>query len=207
MDSPTRMPPLATTRLLIREYREADLPALHRILDIEPAEEHGEVSPPLTDRRRRLEWAMGQTNLLATLYQPPYGDRAVTLRESGEVIGACGLVPALIMSGRFPALRVLGSSLHPEFTQTEIGLFWHIARAHRNHGYATEAAAALVAYAFRSLHVQRVVAQTTHDNLASQAVMRHLGMTVALNPLPEPSWLQVVGVLANPEAGSATSPA
>lgn len=38
---------------------------------------------------------------------------------------------------------------------------------------------------------------TEYDNLASQAVMRKLGMRLERNPLLEPRWLQVVGILEN----------
>jgi hypothetical protein len=33
--------------------------------------------------------------------------------------------------------------------------------------------------------------------MASQGVMRKVGMTITRNPLPEPPWLQLVGVLEN----------
>jgi RimJ/RimL family protein N-acetyltransferase len=67
--------------------------------------------------------------------------------------------------------------------------------AHRRRGYAREAARALIDHAFDQLRLRRVVATTSHDNTASQAVMRSLGMRIEHNPLPEPAWFQVVGVL------------
>ena len=45
--------------------------------------------------------------------------------------------------------------------------------------------------------LQRIVATTTYDNTASIGVMRRLGMTIERNPLPEPIFMQVVGVLEN----------
>jgi hypothetical protein len=36
---------------------------------------------------------------------------------------------------------------------------------------------------------------TEHSNSASQAVMQRLGMRMRANPLPEPIWLQIVGIL------------
>lgn len=74
-------------------------------------------------------------------------------------------------------------------------------------GYAAEAAGALVRYALGEMHAARVVATTTRDNVASMAVMRRLGMTIEENPLPEPPWLQVVGVLAAPGASRPSAPA
>jgi len=55
----------------------------------------------------------------------------------------------------------------------------------------------LIEHAFAELRLKRIIATTAHDNLASQAVMRKLGMRLACNPLPDPPWLQVVGVLEN----------
>ena len=52
----------------------------------------------------------------------------------------------------------------------------------------------MIDYAFGELRLWRILATTQYDNLASQAVMRKLGMTVTRNPLPEPAWMQVVGV-------------
>ncbi|MGH2520966.1 MAG: GNAT family N-acetyltransferase, partial [Anaerolineales bacterium] len=64
-------------------------------------------------------------------------------------------------------------------------------------GYATEAARALIGYAFRELNLRRIVATTDYTNEASIAVMRRLGMRIEKNPYPEPEWFQVVGVLEN----------
>jgi hypothetical protein len=46
-----------------------------------------------------------------------------------------------------------------------------------------------------AVNAKRLIATTEHANVASQAVMRRLGMRLLMNPHPEPSWLQVVGVL------------
>jgi RimJ/RimL family protein N-acetyltransferase len=79
----------------------------------------------------------------------------------------------------------------------EFGLFYAISPAQQRHGYATEAAQALVEYAFRQLHVKRVVATTDYANVGSIGVMRKLGMRIEKNPLATPPWLQIVGVLEN----------
>lgn len=50
--------------------------------------------------------------------------------------------------------------------------------------------------------MQRVVATTERANVASQRVMQKLGMKVMINPLADPFWFEVVGVLENP-SGSA----
>ena len=76
-----------------------------------------------------------------------------------------------------------------------VGMYWMLDPAHRGNGYATEAAAALIAYGFGEMRLQRIVATTEHTNTASQAVMSRLGMRLDRNPEPEPPWFQVVGML------------
>jgi RimJ/RimL family protein N-acetyltransferase len=194
-DSPTRMPTLRTDRLLIRELQPDDLEPMYQILDVDEAE--GQAPPSIDERRKWLEWNIASANLLASLDQPPYGDRAIVLQSTGEVIGACGLTPAMVLSGRFPALQALGVMPSQNAAYPEVGLFWHVGRAFRGRGYATEAGAALIQYAFGTMHLQRIVATTEYDNLASQRVMEHLGMTIERNPAEDPPWVQIVATLAN----------
>ncbi len=189
-----QMPLLTTPRLLIRRFERSDLEAVHRILDLEADE-----GLTLEERGAWLEWSVRNYDALERLYQPPYGDRAVVLRASGELIGAVGLVPSYNFFAQIPGL---GPDPLPQtlarFSQPEVGLYWTIARAHRNQGYASEAARALIDFAFTELSLMRIVATTSYDNLASQAVMRRLGMRVERNPFAEPPFLQVVGMLKNP---------
>jgi len=58
----------------------------------------------------------------------------------------------------------------------EIELLWAIRSDRWGRGLATEGAAAAVRAAFEELEVDDVVAFTLHDNAASRAVMRKLGM-------------------------------
>src|SRR5690606_36050384 len=96
-DMQLHLPDLATPRLLIRRLRMDDLADIHRILDLE--------APDGGSRDQRsawLEWTVRNYDALELLYQPPYGERAVTLRESGELIGAVGLVPDLNFFAQIP---------------------------------------------------------------------------------------------------------
>lgn len=56
----------------------------------------------------------------------------------------------------------------------EVG--WRLARPFWGHGYATEAALAWIDYGFRELCEPEIVSITVPENIASQAVMRRLGM-------------------------------
>jgi RimJ/RimL family protein N-acetyltransferase len=79
----------------------------------------------------------------------------------------------------------------------EFGLFYAVSPSQQRQGYASEAAQALVDYAFQHLDLKRVIATTDFGNHASMGVMRKLGMRIEKNPLAEPPWLQVVGVVEN----------
>jgi RimJ/RimL family protein N-acetyltransferase len=177
---------LETTRLLIRAFGTADLDAYARLLSTSfdpPAGPHS-----LRDRLAYYE--LGE-RVLAELHQPPYGDRAVVLKETRQLIGAVGFVPSLGPFGRLP---FFGGVAQAKFTP-EVGLFWAVAPEHRRKGFATEAGRALVGYAFDELSLRRVVATTEYDNTASAAVMRRIGMTIQHNPRSTPHWFQVVGIL------------
>ena len=168
-----RTPALTTARLQIREFEPDDLHAVHQLL-----------GQDLVDRRRWLEWTTLAYEQLAKLNQPPYGDRAMVLRDSGQLVGACGFAPCL---GPFDP----GDRLY----RPEIGLFWTVSPAHQRQGYATEAGRALVRYAFDVLKLRRIIATTDYANAASISVMRKLGMRLERNPSSEPAWLQMLGVL------------
>jgi [ribosomal protein S5]-alanine N-acetyltransferase len=191
------LPPLETTRLVIRPFSPDDLDAAHRLLDVECADvDFGTAgTQSRAERERWLTWTVLNYEELAKLFQPPYGDRAVVLKQSGAMIGSIGLVPCLAAFGLLPGFAPSRSDAPSRATSAEVGLFYAISRAHQGQGYATEAARALADFAFQKLELGRLVATTTYDNTASMAVMRKLGMRIEQNPFPEPPWLQVVGVL------------
>ena len=124
------------------------------------------------------------------LRQPPLFDRAITLKADGRFLGSVGFVPCIAPLGEIP-----GFGGKPTKNQLELGLYLGHASQRTRHGYASEAARAMVDFAFESLGMGRIVALTEHTNVASIAVMRSLGMRVERNPLDEPSWFQTVGVL------------
>jgi RimJ/RimL family protein N-acetyltransferase len=193
------MPPLETDRLIIRPFALGDLEAAHRILDVDLAAANTGTAGAQTLERRRswLEWSVLNYEHLAWMYQPPYGDRAVALKATGELIGAAGFVPAMGPFGLLPSLRAGEDLATARLHVPEFGLYWEIAPAHQRRGYATEAARALIDYAFTRLNLKRIVATTSDDNAASIAVMRKAGMRIERNPEPEPEWFQVVGILEN----------
>jgi [ribosomal protein S5]-alanine N-acetyltransferase len=195
----TRMPPLETARLMIRPFVMADLETLHQILDVELSEaDFGtEGTQSLDERREWLEWAILNYEQLAKMYQPPYGDRAIVLKQTGQLIGAIGYVPCMMPFGQLPALAAGLDQATRQLATCELGLYYALTPAHQRQGYTSEAAAAMVEYAFQNIGLRRLVATTTYDNAGSMGVMRKLGMQIERNPFPDPPWLQVVGILEN----------
>ena len=89
---------------------------------------------------------------------------AVTLRDSGTLIGGCGVDLEPSKGRQF----VLGYCL--------AAAYWGV-------GYGTEAVARLVAFGFGELRATRIVAYVFRDNLASQALLRRLGFAnIGLRP-------------------------
>jgi len=193
------MPVLETPRLLIRPFGMDDLADVQRLFDVEIEAQvlRTEKTNSLEERREWLQWSVLNDRQLAKLNQPPYGDRAVVLKGTGELIGSCGYVPCLNAFEQMPNLSYFNGLKNPGQYTTEFGLFYAISPAHRRQGYAAEAARALVEYAFRHLQLKRVIATTDYDNIASIGVMRKLGMHIEKNPRTDPPWLQVVGVFVN----------
>jgi RimJ/RimL family protein N-acetyltransferase len=88
--------------------------------------------------------------------------------ESGDFIGFCGMRP----HGRETC--ELGFHVRPEF--------W-------GHGYATEAAGAVIEYAFSNLKVRRLFAGHNPKNAASKRVLAKLGFTYAGDEFYAPTGL------------------
>jgi RimJ/RimL family protein N-acetyltransferase len=187
---------IETNRLLIRPFVMDDLEVIHRILDQTlGAGEEVEPRTTLEERRSWLQWSILSQRWLPEMDQPPYGDRAITLRSDQAVIGAIGYVPLLDVYEQIPELRT--GPVASGYATPEVGLFWAVAPDHQRQGYASEAARAMIEHAFKHLRLKRILATTENGNAASQAVMRKVGMKITRNPLPDPPWLQIVGVLEN----------
>lgn len=145
-----------TERLYLREMTEDDLPALRNILQdpkamyaYEHAFSEEEVRAWLANQRRRYE-------------EDGFGLWAVVLRQTGEMIGQCGLT----WQDKGDGTRGV-----------EVGYLFQ--RAFWRQGYATEAAVACREYAFQELGVKEVCSIIRDNNLSSQAVARRNGMAVS----------------------------
>jgi len=181
-----RIPTLETERLIIRELTMDDFESINNVLNKTFGEEM-----PLSKRQRWLQWTVLGYEMFAMLEQPHYGERAIVLKETGNIIGAVGIVPYLDTFNKVSAfIRT------PESPATaEIGLFWAIGPMHHRKGYAPEAARAVMEYLFVHEKVGRIIATTGYNNLPSQKVMEKLGMKIQRLDEPQPPDQFVVGVI------------
>jgi [ribosomal protein S5]-alanine N-acetyltransferase len=173
-----RMPVLTDTHISIKPFTTSDSTAVMLIMELPEADAHA-----------WLAWNIANEYQLARLYQPPYGERAIVHNATNTVVGVVGLVPCIDQFGKVG----IGSN-DDGATHAEVGMFWHVLPEWRNHGIATAAATLVRDYACTQLGLRRIIATTDYDNLASQAVMRRIGMELRKNPSDTPTWLQVVGV-------------
>jgi len=150
---------LVTERLLIRPWRHEDAA---RLLDIQSRLEVvkwlGDGEPVLM---QDLDEAHARIERYAERSVPPLGMWAVERRAEE---GAAGVVVGTVL------LLTLPDDEHGE---VEIG--WHLHPDSWGHGYATEAAAAVLEHGFAA-GLPEIIAVSHTDNHASQAVMRRLGM-------------------------------
>ncbi|MFG3712769.1 GNAT family N-acetyltransferase [Micromonospora sp. NPDC047730] len=148
------MTEIRTERLLLRSWRDSDL-APWAAMNADP-----EVREHLGPLLNAEQAAASARSFQADIDTLGYGFWAVEVRDGGRFIGFAGL--DRVDDG----LPVSG---------VEAG--WRLARSAWGHGYATEAARAVLRYGFDTVGLPEILAITTTTNVRSQAVMRRLGMT------------------------------
>lgn len=145
---------IETKRLILREMTENDLPALRKILQDEEvmyAYEHAfseeEVIKWFENQRRRYR-------------EDGFGLWAAVLKDSGEMIGLCGIT-----------YQNLGNERVPETGYLFQKKFWHSV-------YAAEAAQACNRYAFDVLDMAEIYSIIRDNNLPSRKVAERNGMEI-----------------------------
>lgn len=142
---------LTTPRLILRSWRPDDLATFAALnADQEVMRYLGNVLS--TEQATELADAIQERFL-----QRGFGMLPVERRADGAFLGICGI------------------NYTHWYPDEEIG--WRFAREHWGHGYATESAAAWMAWAFTELGVPRLISVTDVPNERSIAVMKRLGMT------------------------------
>lgn len=143
---------IKTKRLLLREMQQSDYKDLCKML--QDKEVMYAYEGPFSD-----EEAQNWLNKMLYRYQEDgFGLYAVILKETGEMIGQCGLTLQDYKNEKV----------------VEIGYLFQKAYWHR--GYAIESASACKEYAFTVLDVGQVFSIIRDTNIASQNVARRNGM-------------------------------
>lgn len=157
-----------TERLLLRNYLPRDASALQIALSDE------EVCRNVNVRPQTLE----QVETAVTRMISRYGENslekivrftvAVVEKSANSVIGWAGLAPL-------------------ELDDSQIEIYYGFQRGAWGKGYATEAAAAMLDFAFRNTQLDRICGITLKDNRASARVLEKIGLVYRCNicNLPE----------------------
>ena len=145
---------LETERLLLREMTQDDLPALQGILQ---DEETMYAYNGAFDEAETQAWLDRQLSRYA---QFGFGLWAVVLKESGGMIGQCGLTMQLWRGDEVLEVGYL-------FNRA----FWH-------HGYATEAARGCMEYAFNRLGAKEICSIIRETNQPSRRVAERNGLVL-----------------------------
>jgi len=147
-------PVLKTSRLLLRGLTLADAAEIQRLAgDYAVARNTLTIPPPYED-------GMAETWIQSVEEDEEKGHLlifAIELDPEKRLIGSIGL-----------------NDIDSQHNHAELG-YW-IGQPYWNQGYATEAAGALIGFAFRILKLNRVFAHHFERNVASERVLEKLGM-------------------------------
>ncbi len=170
-----------TSRLKIRELTSEDA-AFILALTNEPAtiENIGDKGlRSVADAQRFISsgpWTAQQ--------KPGYGQFAIELKHSGELIGVCGILYRIKLD-----LTDIGFALMPQY--------WR-------QGFAFEAASAVMDYGHNTLGISNIVGLTSKTNVASINLLKKLGMRFETMISMSDDGVEDVQVYAETSLASAT---
>lgn len=158
---------IETERLMMRPFTLEDRDSIYNIMKDTDMYKYTPDEP-----WKSVEIAEEFINLALRLYDSEHHTFrhffAVTVKESGEIIGFCGV-----------------GGIAYDRTQNEV--FYSIGKDYWGKGYATEAAKAMLKYAFHELELAKVIAAVHPNNIASNRVLEKIGLkrTGIITGLPE----------------------
>lgn len=141
-----------TSRLRLRMFRPDDLGALSRITSDAEVMRYISYGRPLT----REETRDNLGSIVAAFRRRGFGRWALELKETGALVGYCGLS--------------LGCQ------EVGVELAYMLARGAWGRGLALEAGRACLRYGFERLDLRSIAGLTFHDNRRSRRVLERLGM-------------------------------
>ena len=148
---------LESERLILRRFTEADADNLYE-LDNDP-DIMRFINGGIPTARNVIRILLVPGFLRYDLQYPGYGFWAAVEKSTGKFLG-------------WLSFRPTGSN------PVEVTLGFRFRKAAWGKGIATEGARALIRKGFTEMGVQRVLATTYQDNLASQRVMKKIGMSL-----------------------------
>ncbi len=143
-----------TERLIVRRHTIEDLEAFARFLADGEATRYMAFTP----EQRTREGAKLMLDYVIAAYDTPDAVFSMTIADpdTDTYWGSCGLNPL------------------PEEPEA-IEMYYTVMPDRQGNGYATEAARAIVEYAFAHSEYQRIIAHVMEENVASIRVAQHLG--------------------------------
>lgn len=149
-----KIPTLKTDRLILRRMKVSDASDMYEYAHLEKVTEYLLWSPHVS-----VQQTSDYLHFIQKSYRDgDFYDWAVTLRDTGKMIGTCGFTRLDFNHN----LAEIGYVLNPDF--------W-------GHGIAAEAVKRVMEFAFMELNVHRVEAKYMVGNDASRRVMEKCGMT------------------------------
>lgn len=146
--------PEPTSRLLLRAWRDDDLPPFAEM----NADDRVMEFMPKVLTQAESDAQAGR--IIDDISSHGFGLWALERRDTGEFIGYVGLKHVPFEAHFTPAVEIA----------------WRLASAHWGLGFATEGAAAVLDCAFGTMNLDEVVSFTATVNLRSSRVMERLGM-------------------------------
>ncbi len=140
-----------TDRLILRKLQNKDIDDIFAMRKDPEVMKY--IRKPQTDRLSSIKWITMMTERWDT---DKIGFCGVIEKDSGAFVGWCGLW------------------ILKETDEIEIG--YAIAKQFWGNGFATEAAYRCLEYGFNELNLMKIVAVSFPQNIASQNVMKKLGM-------------------------------
>ncbi|HEX7304503.1 GNAT family N-acetyltransferase [Lentzea sp.] len=145
---------IETRRLLLREFRMDDQPAIH-VFAADPLVTRHTAWGPLSRQETAAE-VRATVEAAGQVPRTRYG-LAVTERSTSSVVGSIEL--------RMVSVRHRRAAMEFAFGRPSWG-----------HGYATEAAEALADFGFGTLGLRKITATCSPENVASNRVLTKIGM-------------------------------
>lgn len=144
---------LQTNRLVLREQLETDIPFYFELVHDEEAGRYQTWKFP----NRLDDYAEICRDAFNARYEGDRKNYELVVTLDGEFMGYCGFD----VENKEHKRAIMFYALAPQY--------W-------GRGYATEAASAVMTFAFEQLEVHRIAATTHPDNVASRRIMQKLGM-------------------------------